>query len=275
MTARSDISDALARTLKREGLDTLEGAFAYAGGEELSKPGLEHRRRTRLTLTDETGTEHQLYLKRYESEPLSERLKRLRTHGRLLTPAAAEARNIRRVLAADVRTMQTVVWGEEHRPLGGGRSYIIVTAVPGDALERCGQEFIERCRNAGRTDALEKLTRGLSDMLRRLHGAGLVHRDLYASHVFLNETGGKPELYLIDLARVFAPRRRHFRWRVKDLAQLKYSMPPWWVENCWNDLLSRYLEGAADTADRWSRAIDRKVRAMRSRTQRRNRRSQS
>lgn len=275
MTGPTDISDALAPALKREGLDTLEGAFAYTGGEELSKPGLGHRRRTRLALTDETGTEHQLYLKRYDSEPLGERLRRLRTHRRFLTPAAVEAENIRRVLAAGVRTMQTVVWGQDERPLGGGRSYIIVTAVPGDALERRGQEFIDRCRNTGRTDALDELTGGLADMLRRLHSAGLVHRDLYASHVFLDEAGGKPELYLIDLARVFAPHLRRFRWRVKDLAQLKYSMPSWWVRNYWEDLMSRYLGDSVDAMDRWSRAVERKISAMRRQAERRRRRSQS
>lgn len=274
MTDRPDISETLASAIRQEGLDTLKGAFVYSGGEELSKPGLGHRHRSRLTLTDDQGAEHELYLKRYGSEPLGHRLKRLWTHGRFLTPAAVEAGNIRRVLSAGVATMRVVAWGEEKRPLGGGRSYIVVTAVPGDALERCGAEYIERCRTEGRDDRIECLTGAIADMVRRLHAAGLVHRDLYSSHVFLHESGGTPELYLIDLARVFAPRLRVFRWRVKDLAQLKYSMPPWWVENCWEGLLSRYLGDSADDVGRWSQAIDRKVLAMQRQAQRRRRRSE-
>lgn len=273
MTIEADIPDALAAALRREGLDSVEGAFAFGAGEDLSKPGLGNRRRTRLTLTDEAGAEHKLYLKRYEPEPFSQRLRRFLTHGRFLTPAAAEAENIRCVLAAGVATMRVVAWGRQHRRLAGGRSYIVVTAVPGDALERCGAEWIESCRNAGRTDRIEELTGKLAEILRRLHSAGLVHRDLYASHVFLDDTDGTGELYLIDLARVFSPRSRRFRWRVKDLAQLKYSLPAWWVENYWLDLLSKYLAGASGRTARWARAIDSKVRSMQRQRERRSRRS--
>jgi heptose I phosphotransferase len=114
-------------------------------------------------------------------------------------------------------------------------------------------------RGGPRAGAL--LAEKLAELVGKLHRAGSVHRDLYASHVFLHESGGSIELYLIDLARLFAPRWRTFRWRVKDLAQLKYSMPSAWVEQHWEALLRRYLEctGRGSLA-RYNRGIDRKVR---------------
>jgi hypothetical protein len=63
--------------------------------------------------------------------------------------------------------------------------------------------------------------------VRRLHGAGLVHRDLYWDHWFAVGPGGtEPEAFLIDVERVFRPpawlRRRYV---VKDLAGLVASWP--------------------------------------------------
>jgi tRNA A-37 threonylcarbamoyl transferase component Bud32 len=143
--------------------------------------------------------------------------------------------------------------------LGVARGYLLVKAVPGEALERCASKFLYR----GGERAGSVLAEKLAALAGTLHRAGYVHRDLYAGHIFLHESGGGIELYLIDLARMFAPRWRKFRWRVKDLAQLKYSMPAPWVQQHWDAFLQRYLErtGCGPPA-RYNRAVDRKVRAI-------------
>ena len=258
MSVAEDIDPQLLDALRREGLDTVDGVFACAGGEDLNKPGLGNRRRTRLSLTDQTGAAHEVYLKRYGPGPLSARLRRA-VFG-LASAGQREFQNIRAVRAAGVATMSPLICGAD----ATGRSYLVVTAVTGDALERCGQAFMDRCAS-GREG---ELTDRLVELARSLHGAGLVHRDFYSSHIFLDESTGRPALHLIDLARVFAPRWRRFRWCVKDLAQLKYSMPPRWVETCWEDFLTGYLKGAGGDKHRWAGRIDRKVSAMRRRHQR-------
>jgi heptose I phosphotransferase len=64
----------------------------------------------------------------------------------------------------------------------------------------------------------------LADLVRRLHGAGLFHRDLYLAHIFIGpDVDGPPQLFLIDLQRVVAPRWRRWRWMIKDLAALNFS----------------------------------------------------
>ncbi len=266
MTIADGVDSALAEALRLAGLDTVAGAFAWAGGDDLDKPGLAHRRRTRLELKDHAGRTHELYMKRYGREPLGVRLKRRLTHGRRLGPAGIEFENVRTATSAGVPTMQAVAWGEQPARFGPGCGYIIVTAVPGDALERCLADFLERCGS----EAVGRFTNKLAELVRRLHASGYVHRDLYASHVFLDESQDEINLYLIDLARMFRPRWRRFRWRVKDLAQLKYSMPAAWVEQYWDGFLAACLGETADAAaGRFSRAIDGKVARMRRRSERR------
>ena len=170
----------------------------------------------------------------------------------------AEATNIDAVAQAGVQTMDALSVGQD----AAGRSYIVVTAVPGEALERCGEHFMSTRSEAD----IDALTRKLAQLARTLHAAGLVHRDFYACHVFCHEDAGRLELYLIDLARMFRPRWRCFRWYVKDLAQLKFSMPAAWVEQCWGDFQRAYLgEPGSGQAGRYERAIDRKVARMRRR----------
>ena len=251
--------------LKGLGLDTVEGAFAFTRGEELSKDRLGTRRRTRIRLSDGSGGVVEWYLKRYGPEAWPRRLARRLTGRGRAGPAKRELEAIRCLRAADVPTARSLAGGCEGGLLGARRGYIVLDAVPGDALERC----FDGCLARWDESQVQRFNAALAELVRGLHGAGWVHRDLYASHVFLHETPDGPKLRLIDLARCFAPRWRRFRWRVKDLAQLKYSMSPAWVEQYWDEFLAGYLGGGG--RDRWYRAIDRKVAAMQRRHRRRER----
>jgi tRNA A-37 threonylcarbamoyl transferase component Bud32 len=264
-----NVSPALQEALKREGLDTVEGAFAYTGGEELSKPNLAHRRRTRLSIKDADGQTHELYLKRYEREKLSERLRRWWTYGSRMSPGGVEFDNIEAMQDAHLTSMQCVICGEQWSKRGAKRSYLIVTAVPGCKLEACISEFLDT--NANRPKVLREFTITLGRLVARLHVSGFVHRDLYSAHVFLDESGGQISLSLIDLGRAFRPKLRRLRWKVKDLAQLKYSMPrKRWVERYWDMFLRTYLSGSEPGVLRkLDRRIDRKVALMRFRNRKR------
>ena len=252
----------LIAAIKAAGLDTVEGAFAYEGGEDFVKPGLGHRRRTRIILFDEaneSGQSHTLYLKRYGREPFKTRLGRFIATGKLTSVAEAEFANIQAAHAAGIQTMIPVVCGGD----SAGRSYLVITNVPGDALERCFEKFLTESD----ASAVEQFTKDLATLVSKLHSSRLVHRDLYASHIFLDQTPEGPQLYLIDLARLFSPRLRFCRWRVKDLAQLKFSMPAQWVQSYWPAFMDTYLAGASGAAC-YERAIDRKVAWMSNRARR-------
>ena len=274
MNASSTAEPALLAALEQAGLDTVEGAFSYAGGEDLSKANLGRRRRTKLCLMGPGGRVYELYLKRYDRQNLLGRLRHWLVYGRR-GPARAEFQNVAAARAAGVPTMQEVCYGQEFHPwdafcpLAATRGYVVVTAVAGASLEKCGREFL--ARNAARRDRIAELTGKLADLVRSLHQAGLVHRDLYSSHVFLDERNAEIGLYLIDLARMFRPCWRRFRWKVKDLAQLKYSMPPEWARQWWDSFLDGYLGDCGPALrEKYSLAIERKQAAIARHARRRN-----
>lgn len=263
-------SDALLAAVRQAGLDTAAGAFAWRG-EDLDKPGLGGRKRTRAALRDAAGREHVLYLKRYgvpgkaTLRDVTDAVKRLLTWGRRCSVAGVEAANVAAAAAAGVPTMQVLAWGAMPCPLGAAPSFLLVTAVPGDALERCGEAWLA----GGGAERGELLAVELARLARRLHDAGYVHRDFYASHVFLHDRDGRPELWLIDLARAIRPRLRKLRWFVKDVAQLKHSMPPAWTAGHWRTFLRHYLVGVSDGGvARFDRKVDAKLAAMRRKQER-------
>ncbi|MCB1678172.1 MAG: lipopolysaccharide core heptose(I) kinase RfaP [Halioglobus sp.] len=66
----------------------------------------------------------------------------------------------------------------------------------------------------------------LADTARRMHGAGINHRDFYLCHFHLDPATlerPRPRCHLIDLHRAQLRRCVPRRWRVKDLAGLYFS----------------------------------------------------
>jgi hypothetical protein len=241
VSERRQCDEGLWTALASQRLDTLDGAWAYGGGKDLVKAGLGQRRRTRLEVVDELGREHRLYMKRYGREKWSQRVRRALTYGVRRSPAGVEFDQILAVRQSGVATMHALLADEEIGLLSAKRSYLIVDEVPGEALERCFQAVCDR----GDAALLETITLRLAILATTFHRAGLVHRDFYASHIFLDETDAGPELYLID-------------------------MPPEWVEQYWPMFLEAYWSGMHSdrSMERWGRAIDRRTRAMQRRWRR-------
>ena len=143
-------------------------------------------------------------------------------------------------------------------PDGG---FVIVTAVPGEAMLRCMDDLLRR-RGAD-VAAMTTLAGALGKLIGTLHAAGLAHRDFYTAHVFLHERAEEIDLYLIDLARVLRPRWRRWRWWAKDLAQLRFSLPHRFSEPHWADVWAAYVATRGlQPPPRVEAIIDRRVRAM-------------
>ena len=71
-----------------------------------------------------------------------------------------------------------------------------------------------------------RLIRKLADSSRRMHGAGINHRDFYICHFHLDEStlsDPAPRCHLIDLHRAQLRRAVPRRWLEKDLAGLYFS----------------------------------------------------
>jgi hypothetical protein len=260
-----DLDDDLRDALRSRGLDTVDGAFALAGGEDLHKQGLGDRRRTRLELPAKTGEPVVVYLKRYGPSPCPPRRLRALRNGQARTPGLGEFETVQAVWNAGVPTMRALSGGQDVSDGQAVRSFVLVSTVAGASLEVRAEDFY--LRHADDPDALERFTRSLAGLVRGFHQAGFVHRDLYACHVFLDERQGKMDFSLIDLARAFRPAWRGFRWRAKDLSQLKFSMPERWVAGWWGVFMNEYFQNNASLWRRMAHrlAIDSRVRRLRRR----------
>ena len=232
--------------LRTAGLADYEAVMACRQGKALVKAGLGRRERIRLCLTDSQGRSQTIFLKRY---------------GRR-SPAECEWRALRAVRAAGVATMEPVGLGT-----GAAGGFVMVAAVPGEALSRCMNDLL--ARRGAEPPAMVALAEGLGRLIGKLHAAGLAHRDFYTTHVFCLEQCGRFDLSLIDLGRVFRPRWRRWRWWAKDLAQLKFSLPSAWAGSYWATVRSAYEAERGRTIPRpVARVIQWRVRQMQRRTKR-------
>lgn len=202
--------------LRGAGLDSFEALMRTPGDRELSKPSLPSWRQ-RLAIT---AGPHRFFLKRFHDPPLREQLpQRLRGFG---STAEVEGYWLSYCERLGVPAPRPVAVGSRRRALREHESVLLMTAVSGEALDRLvGQG------GGPLADAIlrRRIADGVARWVRTLHRAGLFHRDLYLSHVFLGETEPTPQLALIDLQRVVRPRVFRRRWLIKDLAAVNYSAP--------------------------------------------------
>lgn len=209
------------------GLSSTEDLFRTTG-QALTKPGLGNRYRARLEIKTDRGAAV-VFLKRFNGEPLRDQVRRLWEDGVWHTAAEREASVALNLQGAGLAAPILLAWAR----LGGRwqrKSVVVLSAVPGQPapawLENSG--FGPESASASASGSLpfasrRRFTAELATLVRRFHAAGWRHRDLYLCHVFVDEAAGGLQLSLIDLQRVFRPRWRRERWRIKDLAQLHYS----------------------------------------------------
>ena len=66
----------------------------------------------------------------------------------------------------------------------------------------------------------KRILENLADITRRMHSAGINHKDYYLCHILMDKS---ERLYVIDLHRVNVRDKVGKRWMVKDLAALLFS----------------------------------------------------
>lgn len=249
---------------EQAGLRTVDHFLAVTG-TALSKPGLGTRYRARLDL-HQNGQCHRVYLKRFNGEKLSARLRRRLEDGHSEPAAIREARTALTLAELEIRAPEPIAFGWDLAHPHRQRSYVVSDEVWGESAEQWAQ------RQRAATLAVKKeVVRQIALLARKFHRAGWCHRDFYLCHIFVDQTSSRVRLSLIDLGRVFRPRWRRRRWRVKDLAQLNYSAQQQGVST---SLRMRFLNSYFDTHRldrshrRWLRQIIRKTRLIAQRQQR-------
>lgn len=160
-----------------------------------------------------------LYLKQHRRSPLRDVLSDLLRGRRPRSSAAREWESILALRKAGVATMAPVAFGERRFLSCLGGSFLLTEAVEGVRLEDLARRF------GGNFREKRAILLSLAGLARRMHGAGLNHRDFYLCHAFLLPPAKGGGLVLIDLQRVGRRARGRNRWVVKDLAALNYSAP--------------------------------------------------
>jgi len=211
----ADYVDALCQA----GLDSFDALMAVPGDADLHKPSLARwRQRVALRVGDTT-----MYLKRYNRPPLREQCaQRLRG---ISATAAAEWTWLNLVRQAGIAVPQPIAFGAQYSaPLLEHQSILLLGQAPRASLESWMPRHTDYFSDYQFKRALGA---AMAKLVGKLHSHGLIHRDLYLSHVFMGQPQARPiELTLIDLQRMIRPRLRWRRWLVKDLAALNYSTPP-------------------------------------------------
>jgi heptose I phosphotransferase len=233
--ARVIVDDRFLDRFKAIGLDSFTAFMAFTGGELVRDKGI--RAIDRVNLAGERPAT--LYLKRHSRGSLREAIGDLLS-GRWPSSAAAREREaIARLRAAGIETTTVLAFGERKWLPWRGPSFIMTAEIGGRRLEDyvnflCGKLREKRC-----------IIAALADCVRTMHGAGLNHRDLYLSHIFLQTSAEGLRPALIDLQRVQLKARGLNRWVVKDLAALNYSSPSPAVSRADRmRFLHRYLDAA-------------------------------
>jgi len=209
------VEDRFLSLLESRGLDSFTALMNCTGAELVRDKGV--RRILRLVIPGRSPTV--LYLKQHRKGSLMDALRDLLAGKRPLSPAAREWRAISDVRAAGVETMAAVAYGESHRFSFLRPSLIVTEEIAGRRLE----EYVHFLQ--GKLREKRCIIPALAGSVRRMHLAGLNHRDLYLSHVFLSHDGKDVRIALIDLQRVQHNARDLNRWVVKDLAALNFSSP--------------------------------------------------
>jgi tRNA A-37 threonylcarbamoyl transferase component Bud32 len=187
-------------------------------GEEINAHGRRRVRRLTLGKTDDAGT---FYLKTFGPGKCTRALRRLWHRRRVETLARREFKMVEAFREAGLGVPEAVAMGER-RLLGFDRAAFLLTAeLPGArALDDVLHEGVATVQRRA-------LFSAVAAYVRRMHAAGLVHRDLFAKHVLVTPMrDARWDVATIDLQRASKHDAPSPRARGRDLAALLVSLPP-------------------------------------------------
>ena len=166
--------------------------------------------------------------------------------------APAEVRGHELLQRAGIPTASLVGWGG----LADGRTFTIFDDLT-------GYKPSDKLLDAG--TAFDVLLEPTAELAAKLHNARLHHRDLYLCHFMARVIGDKPDVKLIDVARVRPlPALLPRRWIVKDLSEFWYSTLKHAITDDQRiEWLRRYANACCiDDIRLLQRAIERKSRSI-------------
>lgn len=159
------------------------------------------------------------FIKRHQGARIGEILKNLLSLRLPVVSARNEYRALRAMQAAGLAVPEPAAYGRRGLLPAQLESFLVTHDVgPHESLE-------DHCRDwATRPPAFrhkQALLQQVADIARRMHGAGICHRDFYLCHFLRRARDG--QLVVIDLHRALVERQLGQRWIIKDLGGLWFS----------------------------------------------------
>lgn len=144
--------------------------------------------------------------------------------------ARSEWRAIQRLESLGIPTIRACGFGERGRAPDKLESFIITQELQGAVHLSDLPARLEHLPPRRRSQLIRAFTTRLADIARRLHAAGLNHRDFYLCHFMVRDRdwsrwapGDELTVHVIDLHRMQIRRRTPLRWAVKDVSGLLFS----------------------------------------------------
>ena len=165
-------------------------------------------------------------------------------------------------LAARGFAVPEVVAALEYRRAGMlARSFIVTHEVTGAVTADARFQAILAEPVAARRRGRRALARALGDLFRRLHAAGVYHRDLKDANILVRGPLDTPECVLLDLEQVRLPTVLGRERRVKNLVQLARTLGRLASAGDRLRFLAAYLgaEGGTKARREWAASIGRAV----------------
>lgn len=216
------INDAYASLLLKNKLDDFDTVMHVQNGTVI-KQTMNERSTVKFSLKD-NGAEMGVYLKRYQSPVLKTWLASLLRFS-MPRNAMDEWNNILTFHTLDIPTMIPLSAGLKKQAGFKKESFLLTREIEGvKRLDHYLAHHFSSHPKDHRFKEKKTLTETLARLVRRMHGSGLNHRDLYLCHILVKkDTRNNWSIYFADLHRVDQRNKVPLRWKVKDLAALHYS----------------------------------------------------
>lgn len=208
------------------GIDNFDSIWGLKGGTIVKN--IRQRSVIRITLHDQ-DRERIFYLKRHKPEFMCfRRLIGLLFSNRAFSQGKKEFHNICDFRKNGLPTVAAVAAGEKRFRHFWFKSFVITEDFsPYISLEKILREMPGFFGGPDGDIRKKTMLTDVATLARKMHQSGFNHLDFNATHILLYYEKGSdiPKTALFDLQRVDRKKLFRFRWVIKSLARLNYTLP--------------------------------------------------
>ena len=206
--------------------DSFESVWKYQDGETIKK--IKARSVIRFEIQTDSGKKY-FYLKRHNTNFVGiKRILALFFPKPVLSEGKREFENICDFRKGGLGTVTPVIAGERFVKFCWVQSFLITEDFsPFISLEYMLRDNPEFFMGKTAGDRKRNLINRIGIFAKRMHEKGFNHRDFNATHILLyyKDKSDAPDIALFDLQRVDRSSVLQFRWIIKSLAELNYTLP--------------------------------------------------